>query len=452
MDSFQLKRIFILGSDLLKKISLDYSKVLEINNSDILKFQNKVSYNHEILHSKNRKSKYCNAWIDLPSNYARSELEKIKDLAEKIKINSDVFIVIGIGGSYLGSKAAIEMLSHSFHNKLRKEERKTPEIYFLGQNMSSSYINDLLDIIEGKDISLNVISKSGNTIETGIAFRILREYMEKKYGKEEASRRIYVTTAKNGGGLRELAKNRGYETLSIPESIGGRYSVLTPVGLFPMAIAAIDIEEVMRGAREAEKDLSLANLEDNPAYTYGVIRNILYSKNKTIEILASYEPKLIYLGKWFEQLFAESEGKDGKGIFPVALNFTRDLHSMGQYIQEGRKDIFETTIFIENIESQKIIKKSEENLDALDYLSGKNLAYINKKAMEGTIKSHFDQGISNILINVDEMTAYYFGYIVYFFQKACAMSSLILGVNPFDQPGVESYKENMYRLLGKPKT
>ena len=435
----------------MKKISLDYSNVIDINKNDIVKFQDKVSYYHEVLHNKNRKSKYNNGWIDLPNNYDRFELEKIKDFAEKIKRDSDVFIVIGIGGSYLGAKAAIEMLSHNFYNKLRKEDRVSPEIYFLGQNMSSTYINDLLDIIEGRDVSVNAISKSGNIIEPGIAFRIIREYMESKYGKEEAARRIYVTTGKDGGAFKNLAINKGYEMLTIPENIGGRYSVLTSAGLFPMALADIDIDEVMRGAKDAMEDLSFANLDDNSAYTYAVIRNILYSKNKTIEILLSYEPKLIYLGRWFEQLFAESEGKDGKGIFPVALNFTRDLHSIGQYIQEGRKNIFETTIFIENIENSKIIKASEENLDGLDFLSGKNLAYINKKAMEGTIKAHFDQGISNILINVAEINAYYFGYLAYFFQKACAMSSLILGVNPFNQPGVEAYKDNMYRLLGKPE-
>lgn len=328
--------------------------------------------------------------------------------------------------------------------------------------MSTKYIKDLLDTIDGEDISINVISKSGTTIEPALVFRVLKEYMEDKYGKEEAGKRIYATTDKSKGALKELANQEGYETFIVPDNIGGRYSVLTPVGLLPMAVAGIDIEEVMNGAKTAMEDLSITKIENNPSYQYAVIRNILYSMGKTTEIIVNYEPNLFYIGEWFKQLFGESEGKDGKGIFPASLNFTTDLHSMGQYIQDGRRNLFETVLNVggtgvgvqdkcpASTEEQIIFHiENEDNLDGLKYLNGKSLDYINKKAMEGTIAAHVEGGVPNLIINIPEISPYYFGYLTYFFMKTCGISGYLLEVNPFDQPGVESYKKNMFRLLGK---
>ena len=321
----------------------------------------------------------------------------------------------------------------------------------MGHNMSSKYLKDLLDNIKDEDISINVISKSGTTIEPALAFRILREYMEDKYGKEEAGKRIYATTDKFKGALKELADKEGYETFVVPDNIGGRYSVLTAVGLLPMAVAGIDIEDVMNGAKVAMEDLSTPEIKDNPSYEYAAIRNILYSMGKTTEIMVNYEPNLFYIGEWFKQLFGESEGKDGKGIFPASMNFTTDLHSMGQYIQEGRRNIFETLLNVENSIEEITIKETEDNLDELNYLKGKTLGFANKKAMEGTIAAHVDGGVPNLIINIPEISPYYFGYLTYFLMKACGMSGYLLDVNPFDQPGVEFYKKNMFKLLGKPK-
>lgn len=433
----------------MRKVRVDYSNVEGIHNEEIFSFQEKVDKCHDMLHKGNGKGNDYIGWLALPNNYDQSEFNRVKIASKKIRSDSDVFIVIGIGGSYLGAKAGVEMLNHSFYNELSKEDRNGPKIYFAGQNISSTYLKELLEIIEGKDISINVISKSGTTTEPALTFRIFKEYMENKYGSEQASKRIYITTDKSGGSLKALSAESGYETFIIPHDVGGRYSVLTPVGLLPMAVAGIDIDEMMEGAGDAFKDLSTKNINKNPAYTYAVIRNILYSRGKGIEILVNYEPKLTYLGEWFKQLFGESEGKEGKGIFPTSLNFTTDLHSMGQYIQEGIKNIFETIICIENVEKEIMVKEDNGNLDGLNYLSGKTLDYINKKAMEGTIEAHKEGGVSSIRINVPEINAYYFGYLVYFFQKACAISGYILDVNPFNQPGVEAYKKNMFRLLGK---
>jgi glucose-6-phosphate isomerase len=357
--------------------------------------------------------------------------------------------VAGIGGSYLGARAAIEMLGHTFYNELPKEKRKGPKIYFTGHNISSVYISELLENIKGEDVSVNVVSKSGTTTETALAFRILRDFMEEKYG-DKARDRIYATTDKSKGALKTLADNEGYESFVIPDNIGGRYSVLTPVGLLPIAAAGIDIDDIMEGALEAFKDLSNKNLEENEAYIYAVVRNILYERDKTIEIMVNYEPRLLYFGEWFKQLFGESEGKDGKGIFPASLNFTTDLHSMGQYIQEGRKNIFETVLNIEKPKKDIKVREDKDNLDGLNYLSGKTLDYINKKAMEGTMKAHVDGGVPNIIIDVPDINAYYLGYMFYFYEKVCGMSGYLLGVNPFNQPGVEAYKKNMFELLGKP--
>lgn len=403
-----------------------------------------------MLHQGTGKGSEYLGWVDLPNKVTNEELKNINNIATRIKNQSDVFIVVGIGGSYLGARAAIEMLNHSFYNELPKEKRKGPKIYFAGHNISSNYINNLLDTIDGQDVSINVISKSGTTTEPAIAFRILKEYMENKYGIEGASSRIYVTTDNSKGALKALSERQSYESFVIPDDIGGRYSVLTPVGLLPMAVAGIDIEEVIRGARDGSDRLSNPNIEENPAYLYAVLRNILYSKGRTNEAIVSYEPNLFYFGEWFKQLFGESEGKDGKGILPMSLNFTTDLHSMGQYIQDGIKNIFETTIFIENCKEEIFIKKDHSNLDGLNYLSGKTFEYVNRKAMEGTIEAHVDGEVPNIILRVPEINEYYFGYLSYFFQKACGMSGYLLGVDPFNQPGVEAYKNNMFRLLEKP--
>ena len=440
------------------KITFDYSNALSfIKEEQIIDFQNRVSLCHDMLHNKTGEGSEFLGWVELPKNYDREEFNKIKNAAHKIRNESDVFIVIGIGGSYLGARAAIEMLNHTFYNELPKEKRKGPKVYFVGHNMSTRYLKDLLDTIEGQDISINVISKSGTTIEPAIAFRIFKEYMENKYGKDEASKRIYATTDKSKGALKELANQEGYETFIVPDDIGGRYSVLTPVGLLPMAVSGIDIDEVMKGAKAAMEELSNENIKDNDSYQYAVIRNILYSMEKTTEIMVNYEPNLFYIGEWFKQLFGESEGKEGKGIFPASLNFTTDLHSMGQYIQDGRRDIFETVLNV-GTEGQElcptckeiVIKEDKDNLDGLNYLKGKTLDFANKKAMEGTISAHLEGGVPNLIINIPEISPYYFGYMVYFFMKACGISGYLLGVNPFDQPGVESYKKNMFRLLGKP--
>lgn len=444
-----IKIVDYLGGTALKKISIDYSNVLGIEEDEILSYEEKVEKYHEMLHNGTGKGSEYGGWIDLPINYDKDEFKRIKSASEKIRRDSDIFIVIGIGGSYLGAKAGVEMLNHTFYNEFTNENRKAPKIYFAGQNISSTYLSELLEIIEGKDISINVISKSGTTTEPALAFRILREYMENKYG-EGAKDRIYVTTDKSKGALKTLADDEGYETFVIPDDVGGRYSVLTPVGLLPMAVAGIDIDSMMKGSEDAFNDLSSGELGKNHAYTYAVIRNILYSKRKLIEILVNYEPRLTYFGEWYKQLFGESEGKEGKGIFPTSLNFTTDLHSMGQYIQEGEKHIFETTLSVESVEKEIRVKEDKDNLDGLNYLSGKTLDYINKKAMEGTVEAHVEGGVSNIKINLPEINAYFFGYLVYFFEKACAMSGYILGVNPFNQPGVEAYKKNMFRLLGKP--
>ena len=333
---------------------------------------------------------------------------------------------------------------------LPKDKRKTPEIYYVGNNISSSYILDLFDVIEGKDISINVISKSGTTTEPAIAFRIFKEYMENKYGKEEAKKRIYVTTDKDKGALRELSDSEGYETFVIPDDVGGRYSIFTPVGLLPIAVAGIDIEKLMEGAYSGEIQYSKLDINDNPSYQYAVIRNILYNKGKIIEILVNYEPSLSYVAEWWKQLYGESEGKDGKGIYPASVNFTTDLHSMGQYIQDGRRDIFETTINILKPKKDIILKKAEDNLDGLNFLEGKTLDLVNKKAFEGTLKAHVKGNVPNIVIDIPELNEFYFGKLIYFFEKACAISGYLLGVNPFDQPGVEEYKKNMFQLLGKP--
>ncbi|AJA48946.1 glucose-6-phosphate isomerase [Clostridium pasteurianum DSM 525 = ATCC 6013] len=434
-----------------KTLSLNLTNVSSfLKEHEIQYLQPIVTEAHKMLHSKTAQGNDFLGWIDLPVNYDKKEFQRIKKSAEKIRNDSDVLIVIGIGGSYLGARAAIEMLLHTFYNSVSKDKRKAPNIYFVGNNISSTYMVDLLETIEGKDVSVNVISKSGTTTEPAIAFRIFKDYLEKKYGKEGAKERIYATTDRARGALKFLADTEGYETFVIPDDVGGRFTVLTPVGLLPIAAAGIDIEEMMKGAATAREAYSIPELEKNDAYRYSVTRNALYRKGKTTEILVNYEPCLHYFGEWWKQLYGESEGKDGKGIFPAAVDFSTDLHSMGQYIQDGLRNIYETVINVENPRKNIAINESTDNVDGLNFLAGETMDYVNKKAFEGTVLAHNDGGVPNIVINVPELTAYYFGYLVYFFEKACGMSGYLSGINPFDQPGVEAYKKNMFALLGKP--
>ncbi len=389
-------------------------------------------------------------WVNLPKEYDKEEFTRIKASAEKIKSDSDALVVIGIGGSYLGAKAAIEMLSHTFHNELGKEKTGGVQIYYLGHNMSSDYINDFLEAMDGKDLSVNVISKSGTTTEPAIAFRVMKKYMEDKYGKQEAAKRIYTTTDANKGALKGLADQEGYESFVVPDSVGGRYSVLTAVGLLPIAAAGIDIDEIMAGAEQARSRYTLAPFAENDCLKYAAARNILYRKGKEIEILVNYEPKLSFFAEWWKQLFGESEGKDGKGIFPAAVNFSTDLHSMGQYIQDGRRNLFETVIQVEEPRKSFEIPRDEANLDGLNFLAGKTMHEVNTNAFKGTILAHNDGNVPNLVLKIDGLSPRTFGEMVYFFELACAVSGYTLGVNPFNQPGVEAYKKNMFALLGKP--
>ncbi|AJA49660.1 glucose-6-phosphate isomerase [Clostridium pasteurianum DSM 525 = ATCC 6013] len=434
-----------------KKLSLDLTKLDSfLNENEITYLQPMVTEAHNMLHSKTGQGNDFLGWIDLPVDYNKEEFERIKKSAEKIRNDSDVLIVIGIGGSYLGARAAIETLSHTFYNTISKDKRKSPNVFFVGNNISSTYMVDLLETIEGKDISVNVISKSGTTTEPAIAFRIFKDYLEKKYGKNGAKERIYATTDKEKGALKSLADAEGYETFVIPDDVGGRFSVLTPVGLLPIATAGINIDELMKGAAAGREAYSSPKLEENDAYRYAAARNALYRKGKTTEILVNYEPSLHYFGEWWKQLYGESEGKDGKGIFPAAVDFSTDLHSMGQYIQQGMRNIYETVINVETPRKNIIIEKSDENIDGLNFLAGQTMDYVNKRAFEGTVLAHNDGGVPNIVVNVPELTDYYFGYLLYFFEKSCGVSGYLLGINPFDQPGVEEYKKNMFALLGKP--
>lgn len=405
---------------------------------------------HDKLHNGTGAGNDFLGWIDLPVNYDKDEFERIKKSAEKIQSDSEVLIVIGIGGSYLGARAAIEMLTNNFHNALDNDKRKAPKIFYVGNNISSTYMAELLQAIEGKDVSLNIISKSGTTTEPAIAFRILKSYVEKKYGVEEARKRIYATTDKAKGALKTLADSEGYETFVVPDDVGGRFSVLTAVGLLPIAAAGINIDEMMKGAADAREAYSNPSIKENDAYKYAAVRNALYNKGKVIEVLVNYEPSLHYFNEWWKQLYGESEGKDNKGLFPAAVDFTTDLHSMGQYIQEGRRVLFETVINVEKPKYEINIEKDADDLDGLNFLAGKTMDFVNKQAFQGTLLAHNDGGVPNMVVNVPEISAYYFGYMVYFFEKACGISGYLLGVNPFDQPGVEAYKKNMFALLGKP--
>ena len=435
----------------MKKINFNYNKALDFfakEEVDVL--QPYVDVAHNMLHNKTGLGNDFLGWVDLPNNYDKEEFARIKKAAEKIKSDSDVLVVIGIGGSYLGARAAIECLGHSFRNNLTKDERKTPEIYFAGNNISSTYLMDLLDIIKDKDVSLNVISKSGTTTEPAIAFRVLKEFLENKYGKEEAAKRIYATTDAKKGALKQVSDEEGYETFVIPDDVGGRFSVLTPVGLLPIAVAGIDIDAIMTGANDARVDFSNSNLDENDCYQYAVVRNILHRKGKDIELLVNYEPNLHYVSEWWKQLYGESEGKDQKGLFPASVDFSTDLHSMGQYVQDGKRILFETVLNVEKPRRVLNLKEEANDLDGLNYLSGKTLDFVNEKAFQGTLLAHTDGQVPNLLINIPTLDEYNFGYLVYFFEKACGISGYLLGVNPFNQPGVEAYKKNMFALLGKP--
>ena len=429
------------------KLELKYTK---IDTKEIMKYKEKVQEIHQELQENKNKEEEFLGWLELPTKYNKKEFEKIKKCAKKIRENSEILVVIGIGGSYLGARAVIESLTHTFYNLLPKEERKSPQILYVGNNISGKYLEDLVELIGNRDLSVNVISKSGTTTEPAIAFRFFREFMENKYGIKEARKRIYVTTDKEKGALKTLADKEGYETFIIPNNVGGRYSVLTPVGLLPIATAGIDIEKLMNGARFAEEKYNDENLKYNDCYKYAVARNLLYKNDKNIEILVSYKPNLQYFIEWWKQLFGESEGKDGKGIYPSGAEFTTDLHSLGQYIQEGRKNLFETVINVEKEESNIKINVDEDNLDEINYLADKTMDYVNKKAMEGTINAHVEGDVPNIVINMEKIDEETIGHLIYFFELACAMSGRILGVNPFNQPGVEKYKTNMFKLLGKP--
>ena len=429
------------------KLDLSYSG---IKQEEIMKYSSQVEDIHNELHQKSKDENEFLGWLDLPTDYDKKEVEKIKKCAKKIQKNSEILVVIGIGGSYLGARAVIESLTSTFYNLLSKDQRKTPQILYVGNNLNPNYLNDVIDLIGNRDLSVNVISKSGTTTEPAIAFRIFRELLESKYGIEEAQKRIYVTTDKEKGALKQIAEKEGYTTFVIPNNVGGRYSVLTAVGLLPIATAGINVDKLLEGARIAQEKYLDQNLKYNDCYKYAVVRNILYKNEKNIEILVSYEPKLHYMLEWWKQLFGESEGKDLKGIYPTGAEFTTDLHSLGQYIQEGRRNLFETVINIEEADSIVLVGRDEDNLDELNYLTGKELDEINRKAMEGTIEAHIEGGVPNIVLTMDNLNEYTLGHLIYFFELACAMSGKLLGVNPFDQPGVEKYKKNMFRLLGKP--
>lgn len=435
----------------MSHLRFDYSKALPFfGEHEITYLQDAVKVAHHSLHEQTGAGNEYLGWIDLPKNYDKEEFSRIKKAAAKIKEDSDVLLVIGIGGSYLGARAAIEMLQHSFYNSLASEKRTTPQIIFVGNNISSTYMQDVMDLLEDKDFSINVISKSGTTTEPALAFRIFRKLLEQKYGSEAAKSRIFATTDKEKGALKTVATEEGFETFVIPDDVGGRYSVLTAVGLLPIAVSGTDIDQVMLGAERAREEFSSSELSENLAYQYAAIRNVLYNKGKTIEMLINYEPGLQYFSEWWKQLFGESEGKDQKGIFPASANFSTDLHSMGQYVQEGRRDLFETVIKVENARHEISIEEAENDLDGLNYLAGETVQFVNNKAFEGTLLAHTDGGVPNLIISVPKLDAFTFGYLVYFFEKACAISGYLLGVNPFDQPGVEAYKVNMFALLGKP--
>ena len=435
----------------MSKVSFDYSKAKSFFSDDELKaMEAKVLAAKDTLVNKTGEGNDFLGWIDLPVDYDKEEFARIKAAAKKIQSDSDVLLVIGIGGSYLGARAAIDFLRHSFYNNISKEDRKTPEIYYVGNSISSTYLQDLIDVLKGKDFSVNIISKSGTTTEPAIAFRIFKKMLEDKYGEAEAAKRIYATTDKAKGALKNLSNEKGYESFVVPDDVGGRFSVLTAVGLLPIAVSGADIDKLMEGAASG-RELALNNaFAENDALLYAAVRNILLGKGKSVEITANYEPSLHYFGEWWKQLYGESEGKDGKGIFPAAVDLTTDLHSMGQFIQDGTRLMFETVVNVETPKHTVVIGEEEVDLDGLNYLAGKDMDFVNKCAMNGTVLAHVDGNVPNLLVNVPEQNEFFLGQLFYFYEFACGVSGYTLGVNPFNQPGVESYKKNMFALLGKP--
>ena len=435
----------------MAKVTFDYSAAKNFISDAELDMMERIAEDaKKTLVSKTGAGNDFLGWIDLPVDYDKEEFARIQKAAEKIQNDSEVLLVIGIGGSYLGARAAIEFLRHSFYNNLSKEVRKTPEIYFVGNNISTTYISHLLDVVGDRDFSINMISKSGTTTEPAIAFRVFKKKLIEKYGREEANKRIYATTDKAKGALKNLANEEGYESFVVPDDVGGRFSVLTGVGLLPIAVSGADITKLMEGAASMREECLNKPFKENDSVLYAAIRNILLRKGKGIEILANYEPSFHYVAEWWKQLYGESEGKDQKGIFPAAVDLTTDLHSMGQFIQDGQRTMFETVVNIETSKCEIIMEEEEVDLDGLNYLAAKSVDFINKSAMKGTLLAHTDGQVPNLMVNVPEQNEFYLGQLFYFFEFACGVSGYILGVNPFDQPGVESYKKNMFALLGKP--
>ena len=434
-----------------RQVTFDYSKAGSFISEEEIGYMKKLTLDaKETLVSKTGAGNDFLGWIDLPVDYDKEEFARIKAAAKKIQSDSDVLLVIGIGGSYLGARAAIEFLSHSFYNVLDKSVRKTPEIYFCGNSISSTYLKHLMDVVGDRDFSINMISKSGTTTEPAIAFRVFKEKLEAKYGKKGAAERIYATTDKAKGSLKHLSDEEGYKTFVIPDDVGGRFSVLTAVGLLPIAVSGADIDKLMEGAASGRKRALENDFEENDALQYAALRNILLRKGKSVEILANYEPAVHYVSEWWKQLFGESEGKDNKGLFPASVDLTTDLHSMGQFIQDGSRVMFETVINIDTPREELTIGEEPVDLDGLNYLAGKTVDFVNKSAMNGTILAHTDGQVPNFMVTVPEVNEFYLGELFYFFEFACGVSGYLLGVNPFNQPGVESYKKNMFALLGKP--
>lgn len=432
------------------KLKFDDSKLKSyINEDELSLIIPQVKLAHELLKNKTGAGSDFLGWINLPNDYDKEEYSRLKKTAEKIRNDADVLIVIGIGGSYLGAKACIESLNTSFFNLLSRDERKSPQIFFAGNSISSTYLSELIEFVKDKSIYVNVISKSGTTTEPALAFRFFKELLEKKYGKDGARQRIIATTDKSRGALKNLANEEGYETFIIPDDVGGRFSVLTPVGILPIAVSGVDIDQLMKGAQDAVKDFEIDDIDKNDCYRYAAVRNILYRKGYTTEILASYEPSLSFFSEWWKQLFGESEGKDKKGIYPSSVNLSTDLHSLGQYIQDGMRNLMETVINVESPLKDITIKEMEGDIDGLNYLTGKTVDFVNKKAFAGTLLAHLDGGVPNMVVNIPKINAYNIGYMIYFFEKACAISGHLSAVNPFNQEGVESYKKNMFALLGK---
>lgn len=442
-------RLFSLlsGGKLIMSLKLNSKYVGKfVNDDEMTGIKSQVESAAKVLHDKTGLGNDFLGWLDLPVDYDKEEFTRIKAAAERIQLNSDVLIVIGIGGSYLGARAAIEFLKSPFYNNMKKD---TPDIYYVGNNINPTYLNEVLSICEGKDITVNVISKSGTTTEPALAFRIFKKLIEDKYGRDGAKERIFCTTDKSKGTLKNLADAEGYETFVIPDDVGGRFSVLTAVGLLPIAVAGCDIDNLMKGAAKAREDFK-ADFDNNDCYKYAALRNILYRKGKSVELMVSYDPAFCMMSEWYKQLFGESEGKDNKGIFPSSVVFSTDLHSMGQFIQDGSRIMFETVVDIKNPKQDIFLENDSENLDGLNFLTNQNMSVVNRKALEGTVLAHTEGGVPNIILELDKVDEENLGYMIYFFEKACAVSGYILGVNPFNQPGVESYKSNMFALLGKP--